>query len=313
MSYYKLSDNFNYFFKKLNPSPSFTRVAASEWNTIKNLIEDTNGKAAKLSPECFLQGSYKQQTAIYSINDIDIVALCSLWFPGSGMQGSKSYSRDEIFDIVASPLKSDGRYKNKVKYNSSSMCIKIDLSIKVEILPAVYAKGNSDPTIEPFYLYRVKKGKWEQGYARNHQKLLSEKNDIMNTLNHFIPAIKIFKHLRDLNNLDAVSFHIECLLFSLPNELFIGSPSEYLPKILSYISEKSAEDWYGSSLKTPCGEREIFNDDEWNWNNWKKFYESVELWSALASLAENAKEKERAIDYWKDLLGNDFFPRKVSL
>ncbi|MCL4439380.1 MAG: hypothetical protein M1609_01955 [Firmicutes bacterium] len=168
MAYHALIPNFSYFFKRLNPSPTFVQQAASQHSTIIPLIENKYGLARELSPKCFLQGSYKQQTAIYTINDIDIVALCNLWFPGEGV-GNRSWSRDQIFYTIAAPLLDDGRYANKVQYHSGSMCIKIDLGIKIEILPVVYQKGNYNFETEPFILYRQRTGKWEEGYARYHQ------------------------------------------------------------------------------------------------------------------------------------------------
>ena len=104
-----LSANFSYFFRKLNPSPTFVQQAAREHKNIRTLIENPNGQASILSPKCFLQGSYKQDTAIYTINDVDLVVLCELWQPGSGGTGGRSFNRDEIFNIIASPLKADGK------------------------------------------------------------------------------------------------------------------------------------------------------------------------------------------------------------
>src|SRR5438128_1289052 len=79
-------------------------TASSEHNTIRGLIEARDGPAAELAPVTFLQGSYRQQTAIYEINDVDIVALCKLWYPGNGIGGGRNYGRDEIFRIIAAPL-----------------------------------------------------------------------------------------------------------------------------------------------------------------------------------------------------------------
>ena len=209
-----LSKNFNYFFKRLNPSPSFVQKAAREHENIRALIENPNGYASILSPKCFLQGSYKQDTAI-DTNDIDIVVLCELWQPGSGRFGTKTWSRDEIFNTIAAPLFADGRYRDKVRYHESSMCIKVDLGIKVEILPVVYKQGNTDATQEPFHCtaLRNKYGRWicplsstithmEEQYAKNRMK--------------FQACHKVFKHLRSQYNVDAVSFHIECLLSNCP-------------------------------------------------------------------------------------------------
>ncbi len=65
MAIHYLSANFNSFFGRLNPGTSFEATASSLYNTIKGLIEDRRGLAAGLSPTCFLQSSYRQQTAIY--------------------------------------------------------------------------------------------------------------------------------------------------------------------------------------------------------------------------------------------------------
>ena len=101
MAAHALSDHFAYFFSRLNPSPTFEAQASSQYTTIKALIEDANGAARELSPQCFLQGSYRQATAIHTINDVDIVVLCQLWQPPSGGAGAgRGWSRDDIFNNI---------------------------------------------------------------------------------------------------------------------------------------------------------------------------------------------------------------------
>jgi hypothetical protein len=78
MAVHGLSRHFGWFFRRLNPSPTFVARASSEYGTVKGLIENPLGPAAALAPHCFLQGSYGQQTAIHTINDVDVVALCRL-------------------------------------------------------------------------------------------------------------------------------------------------------------------------------------------------------------------------------------------
>jgi len=305
-AYYALTENFNSFFKNLNPKASFVGIAAREHQTITGLIEDPRGAAAALSPKCFLQGSYKQETAIYSINDVDIVALCNLWQPGSG--GGQSWSRDAIFAAVARPLLDDGRYREKVGYGPQSMCVKLDLGIAIEILPVVYAAGNRDPSQEPFRLHRPETQKWEDGYARYHQAHLTQKNRLARTGGNFIPAIKVIKHLRSRFNLDAVSFHIECLLYSVPDSLFVGGPADYIFAILNYLAANSASAWYQQGLMTPCGERNIFTPPEWGIASWTKFQEHIGLWAQACQAAVAASLKGAAIRAWQLALGDDFFP-----
>lgn len=310
MAEHALTRNFDYFFGKLNPRPTFEQRAAAHYAAVKDLIEDRRGLASELSPICFLQGSYRNETATYTINDVDIVVLCELWHPGSG--GGSSWDRNAIFDIVSAPLRNDWRYSDRVSYNSQSMCIKLDLEPRIEILPVVYKSGNYDSDKEPFRLYRPEKNLWEDGYARYHRGWLSWKNGQSKTGNNFIPAIKVFKHLRTNYSLDAVSFYLECLLFSLPDDLFLGAPADYIPALLGHISSNSASTWYGRVLNTPCGDRDIFVEREWSKSSWVGFHETCGLWAKCARLANQARDKDEAIQLWQLLLGEDFFPRQVA-
>ena len=64
MPVHALGKHFGSFFRRPNPGSTFEQQASSEHSSIIRLIEDASGLAASLSPTCFLQGSYKQQTAI---------------------------------------------------------------------------------------------------------------------------------------------------------------------------------------------------------------------------------------------------------
>jgi hypothetical protein len=311
VAYNALTRHFDYFFSRLNPSNTFEQKASAHYGAVKTLIEDRSGLASELSPICFLQGSYRHETAIYTINDVDIVALCGLWQPGSA-SGGRFWDRDAIFDTIAAPLRNSWQYKGKVRYNGQSMCVKLDVEPKIEILPVVYKSGNDDPDKEPFRLYRPEENQWEDGYARYHRGWLSWKNGYSKTENNFIPAIKIFKHLRSHYSLKAVSFHVECLLFSFPDEVFLGGPADYLAALLSHIASSSASSWYQQVLHTPCKDRDIFTSSEWQRQEWEKFHEAATQWQRYARLANQAVDRDDAIDTWQALLGANFFPKSVS-
>ena len=311
MANHPLTSNFNYFFGRLNPSSTFEKKASEHYSAVKALIEDRRGLAGELSPVCFLQGSYRHETATYTINDVDIVALCQLWQPGPG-NGGRSYDRDEIFDTVAAPLLNDWRYKDTVRYNGQSMCIKLDTEPRIEILPVVFKSGTYDDSSEPFRLFRPENNQWEDGYARYHKGWLSWKNQESKTQTNFVPANKVFKHLRTQFSLDTISFHLECLLFSLPDYLFLGGPADYIPALLEHISATPASAWYSQYVPTPCRDRDIFVATEWKKQDWEKFHEVATVWAKAARLANQATDKDDAIEYWRILLGEDSFPRTVS-
>jgi hypothetical protein len=312
LAYHALTRHFNYFFGRLNPSPTFESKAAAQYAAVKGLIEDRYGLARELSPTCFLQGSYRHETATYTINDVDIVALCQLWQPGSVQGSGRSWNRDAIFDTIAAPLKNDYRYRGKVRYRRQSMCIKLDVEPLIEVLPVVYKAGNTDSNKEPFRLYRPENSQWEDGYARYHRAYLSRKNAPGRTGGNFIPAIKVFKHLRTRYSLHSVSFHIECLLFSFPDQLFTGGPADYMPALLSHIAATPAASWYARYLFTPCGERDIFTASEWQRVEWDRFHRAATRWAAEAQAASQAVDMDSAIRRWQALLGSDFFPRYAA-
>jgi hypothetical protein len=308
VAYHAYTGNFRAFFRQLNPSPSFERVAASEYASVRALLENRSGPADILAPHCFLQGSYRQQTTIYTINDVDIVALCGLWQPGQP-GGGPSWSRDDIFATIAAPLLHDGRYRDKVRYSADSTCIKVDLGIRLEILPVVYAAGTNDPSFEPFRLFRPETAAWENGYAHYHQRWLSWKNAGPQTAGNFIPAVKVFKHLSSRFGVGAVSFHIECLLFRLPDALFLGGPADYIPALLEHIATWSASNWYQQVVMTPCQDRDIFVSTEWEFADWARFHELITTLAVVAREALTEIDPERGLDQWQIILGEEFFPR----
>ena len=122
------------------------------------------------------------------------------------------------------------------------MCIKVNLGIKVEILPVVFKTGTTDPDREPFVLYRPGTKSWEDGFARYHQSWLSIKNATDRTEGNFIPAIKVLKHIRSLFGLTAVSFHIECLLYVLADSAFLGGPADYLASVFRAVAAYKPEE-----------------------------------------------------------------------
>jgi|GEM_PF-1775153 len=317
MAVHALTRQFQAFFGRLNPSPSFTSRAANEHATITSLLTRTDGPASVLAPRCFLQGSYKQQTAIYTINDVDLVVLCRAKQDlGAYLLDSRACAlRDEIFATLGSTLESDSRCRGKVRYGANSMCIKVDLGIRVEILPAIYpalADYDAEPIHEPFLLYRPRTSQWEKGFARKHQAHLTEKNTADHTGGNFIPAVKVFKHLRSYHGLDAVSFHLECLLYSLPNRLFMGAPADYVGALVHEVATMSPRSWHPQSVWTPCSDRNIFTRAEWSAESWEAFHDHMASLDHILQAARQTTSKQLATEAWQLVLGKDFFPTEVA-
>ena len=309
-----LTENFAGFLKRINPSPTYERNASSAYNNIKQILERDEGMK-ELGPHIFLQGSYKRDTAIYTINDVDVVVLCTkLHYPPAGV-GGRSHSRDEIFRIVAGAIRSNDSYRDKVEYGPQSKCIKVSTSVQLDVLPVVYSKGHFDVQYEPVVMYQPKYGKWMETYARYHQNYCSIRN--IGSNGNFIPVIKVLKHLRDntqgLSSSIAPSFYIECLLYNIDNEKYKDSITVAIASTLVNIAvDYSPDSVYVSGLKSLCGDRQIFSSFEWPKENYILFHKQAIQWAQLAIEALKEADKEQAITKWKRLFGDDYFPRTVG-
>lgn len=308
MALHALSENFKSFSGRLNPSTTTEQTAAGLYAAVKGLIEDRQGPAGPIAPVCFLQGSYRQQTAIHTLHDVDIVALCGLWQPGSTADSGRSWSRDDIFAAIASAITKNSQFSAVIHYGPNSMCVKLKTAMRVEVLPVVHKTGSNDNADEPFRLFRPTPGQWEDGFARRHQEWLTWKNHASKTNGNFIPAVKVLKHIRSLFGQNAVSFHLECLLFVLPDTIFLGGPADYIPAFLSRIEAASAEEWYRTVLKTPCADRDIFVTAEWPLAGWQTFHAFLKKCATVARSARDAGNREDAIRAWQALLGDAYFP-----
>ena len=303
-----LTDNFRAFLKRINPSPTYEESASRAYNHIKQILENDQGMK-ELAPYIFLQGSYKRDTAIYTINDVDIVVLCTnLYHPPSNGLG-QSYSRDDIFSIVAQAIMANDLYKDKVRYTATSKCIKVMTSVRLDVLPVVCHKGHNNVKHEPVIMYHPDYAKWVKTYARYHQIRCSEKNAITN--GNFIPVIKILKHLRDntqgLSDL-APSFYIECLLYDISNNRYGNPLALAIAQVLVDIATNYTPDFvYTKGLSSPCKDRQIFSSLEWTRKNYISFHKQVINWAKLAIKALKQEDKEQAITKWKRLLGAESF------
>lgn len=124
---------------------------------------------------------------------------------------------------------------------------------------------------------------------------------------NFVPMIKVVKHLRDVAGLDAVSFHIETLLYHIGDQYFLGSPAEYIPTVLLAIAAQTAEQWYDQQVMTPCGDRDIFTPTEWTRSSWNSFHEALSMWAIRAEIAAGNADRRGTIAGWKYLIGDNYF------
>jgi tRNA nucleotidyltransferase (CCA-adding enzyme) len=146
-----------YLIDQYAAGPSYTRVAA-----VKSLHEDVRkalAEAAGSKFDTFLQGSYRNNTAIADINDVDIVALYDPWTVPVSHSGWQS-----LFESVASILRGSWRVSGSVMI--ADKCVKLVGNLKADIVPAVSRTSYSSS--DPIHIYSRSNSQERPNFPRTH-------------------------------------------------------------------------------------------------------------------------------------------------
>lgn len=244
-----------YLIDRYSAGPSSSRTAS-----VKSLHE--NIRAALTAQEgtnfdTFLQGSYRNGTAISEINDVDIVALYDPWrVPASRTDW------DRLFNRIATTLRISPLVSGTVTVGDK--CVKLDGSLHADIVPAISTRPYS--STDPITVYS--RSAWEElpNYPRTHYQHGVAKQSA--TVETFKPTVRLFKRwVRQYQTLNAPSFYIECAVHSVGVDAF----NAYLPLSFAGVAVKIAEYTRHSVIKSVAGDKDILLSTEWPPNDFEAF------------------------------------------
>lgn len=227
---------------------------------IKRALEDRNTLYANRNFEVFLQGSYGNDTNIYTESDVDIV-ICYTGAFYHDLQhleieqqnafkahfGDGAYSYDTFKTEVQAALVD--AYGKSVQYPGKAFKIAANGSRRsTDVLVAFrhrryveFKSGDSQRYHEGISFF-TSAGKRIDNFPGYHSRNLTTKHQA--TGNRFKPAIRIFKNIRSklienraLEKGDAPSYFIEGLLYNVPNEVFTGSLNKTVFGILTWLHQ----------------------------------------------------------------------------
>lgn len=227
--------------------PSASRVSSVKklHENIRDALENWGDKKF----DTFLQGSYRNGTAIADINDVDIVALYDPW------SSPESAERWEwLFNHIASILRKTSLVSGNVSLGDK--CVKLSGSLKADIVPAISRTHYS--STDPIKVYSRKERHERDNFPRTHYSNGVKKQAA--TSDMYKPTVRLFKRwVRQYPNLTAPSFYIECAVHSVRNSAF----DTYLP--LSFTSVAVELLGYTNMTRIPsvAGDKDILVSSEW--------------------------------------------------
>ena len=230
--------------------------------TIKRALENSDAGYSGRPYKVFLQGSYGNDTNIYSESDVDIVICCSDAFfydldqltPEqkdafqASFAGSARYTyamfKADVQAALVSTFGTSVRQTNKAfKIAASGSRRNADVVAAFQHRRYTEFKGaNNQPFFEGISFFTADGGRIDN-FPKYHSDNLTAKHQA--TGNRFKPAIRIFKNIRSkavecglLENGDAPSYYIEGL-YNVDNAKFAGSLSDMTLNILNWLYENA--------------------------------------------------------------------------
>ncbi|QNI04945.1 nucleotidyltransferase [Mycobacterium kubicae] len=267
--------------------PSVNRTAAVK--TLQENIRKALSEAAGAEFDTFLQGSYRNGTAVADINDVDIVALYDPW---SAPINHSDWER--LFQKVATILETSWRVTGAAKIGDK--CVRLSDSLKADVVPAISRSPYS--TRDPIIIYSRSAWQERPNYPRTHYDngVLKQKS----TQDTFKATVRLFKRwVRQYPGLDAPSFYIECAVHSVDS----GHFNSYLPLSFSGVALKIVEYSRYSVIMSVAGDKDILTSTEWDSYAFLEFQARLRSDVRLVIEAMQASTVAEADRLWKLAFG----------
>ncbi|KKQ28005.1 MAG: hypothetical protein US42_C0003G0062 [Candidatus Magasanikbacteria bacterium GW2011_GWC2_37_14] len=277
--------------EKISKGPSDTKIESV--SNLQNYIQDLLGD----SHHTFLQGSYRNHTAISDINDVDIVAVRKSTYSGthSPHKFDSVIFWDQIFSEVENKLNNQNKYNWQITRDSK--CIKISGAFSVDVVPAV--KIDHDESEDPICIHSFKDGKEMASYPRTHIKNGESKHSSTN--NNFKPLVRMFKNWKfnHFGDEKIISSHrIESLVHSCTNDAFKNDRALSFTLVGKQIFDKlNLSVVLPSNICSVCGYENVINN--WDITDKKRFNDQLIKSLGYVVKAISAQNLSEAETNWK--------------
>jgi hypothetical protein len=266
------------------PSAARSREVKSMHEDIRKALDESS-----FAYETFLQGSYRNETAIADINDVDIVALRRY---EAAPQRHTGWLWE--FNQIVTTLKDSWRVSGTLKRGDK--CVKVESTVNADIVPSLH-RGNwtNDPTV----IYSIRNEQERDNYPREHYKNGVDKQAATN--DNYKATVRLFKRwVRQYPSLFAPSFYIESAVHSVPNLWF----DSYLPRSFRDVGRHICDYSTSKVLYTVAGGKDILVPSEWPSSDFAKFQERLRTDVSLVSSAIAAITGSEADRLWKRAFGD---------
>lgn len=300
----KLNGLFEKYLSNIEP-PSKAKEYAQEAHTRIRKHLETDPKFKDSVLDTFLYGSYKRQTSVGDIKDVDIIVLTNF---------DTSVKPEDALRLLKSSLNRFYKDTENLEYQTRSIKVvdplpEINSTLTLDVIPAIPLGGEDDPVLVPD---REKKA-WIKSHPKGHLARTSQLNSFYHSKERYVPLVKIVKawwkyqsKIKQPTNKKPrpKGFWLECLT----SENFDHSKKQWADHfitVLGNISNKYPVNSEVPRLNDPgmLGEKIAtgMNKEEFNF-----FLQTVNESLELGIKAINEEDEYRSSEMWKLIFGQNF-------
>lgn len=246
--------------------------------------------------ETFLQGSYKNDTSIPDLNDVDIVAIRHTVRSGvhqPPVTVTSIVPFETLFDDIQQRLEADAQYRGKTSKNDK--CITVSAGLSADVVPAV--KVGDDDTRDPISIFSRRSQQERLNHPRVHYENGVQKHH--NTAERYKGTVRMFKLWASKwfrGNETAPSFYIESLVHSFTDQSFLPDAADtFVHLALTMVNLP-----YGDTRVTSvAGDKQILVASEWKQADFDAFQSTLRYSLGEAQRAVSSYNQTDAIAAWR--------------
>lgn len=232
--------------------------SSNTYKIIKNALESPRAPYAGKSFRVFLQGSYANDTNIYSESDVDVVIQLDDCFhhnvsalPAEEQaEFNKTYSnstyrflnfKNDVEAALRIAFGNDVKRRNKaIEVAAGGGRRKVDVIVATQFRRYQRFESEWNSKFDEGICFFNEKGTMIVNFPKAHSANLTAKHQ--QSYEWLKPMVRVVKNMREtlielhwLDNADAPSYFLEGLLYNVPNEKFGGSLGSSFAKSFDWI------------------------------------------------------------------------------
>lgn len=304
----KLNDLFDVFLGNINPNKKAVEYAIDAHEPVRECLEK-HDEFKQYVEGSFLYGSYRRNTALRDIKDVDIIILTNFDIDDeeNTPRGVLRKLKDALARCYEDP--ENPKYQRRSIRIDDPLPANEEVQMTLDIIPAVVVTNKDEPLLVPDRVVQ----EWIQTHPKGHLKYSTRLNSDAYGKGRFVPLVKMmkwwWKHQCEVRQPDVErphpkGFWVECLT----GDNFDATKAawaDHFIAVLKSVSEKYTDVDEAPELQDPGLEHETIKTSM-TVGEFEVFMKAVNESLDTAILARDESDELKSSELWREIFGEEF-------